>query len=122
MDGGADFEHRIVGMRCARVQRALQNRRFSEIACKPKLIEVSFWLFRKVVETHAPLAYLQRTQSDTFKLVYTLAEMSYYLSVAATRRWIMSSPSSRTTSRRWLNQPKYVHGANARRLAFQMQQ
>ena len=78
IDGGADFEHRIVGDAVVRAFSVpIQNRRFSEIALQaPTLIEVSFWLFRKVVETRAPLAYLQRTQSDTFKLVYTLAEMA----------------------------------------------
>jgi hypothetical protein len=77
IDGGADFEHRIVGDAVVRAFNVpIQNRRFSEIALHaPKLIEVSFWLFRKVLETRAPLAYLQRTQSDTFKLVYSLAEM-----------------------------------------------
>jgi len=77
IDGGADFEHRIVGDAVVRAFGVpLQNRRFSEIALQaPKLIEVSFSLFRKVVETRAPLAYLQRTQSDTFQIVCTLAEM-----------------------------------------------
>ena len=77
IDGGADFEHRIVGDAVVRAFSVpVQNRRFSEIALQaPRLIEVSFGLFRKVVETRAPLAYLQRTQSDKFQLVCTLAEM-----------------------------------------------
>lgn len=77
IDGGADFEHRIVGDAVVRTFAVpIQKRRFSEIAPQaPQLIDASFWLFRKVVETRAPLAYLQRTQNDTFQIAYTLAEM-----------------------------------------------
>jgi hypothetical protein len=77
IDGGADFEHRIVGDIVVRAFNVpVQNRRFSEIAREaPQLIEVSFWLFRKVVETRAPLAYMRRVERDTFPVVYTVSEM-----------------------------------------------
>jgi hypothetical protein len=77
IDGGVDFEHRIVGDAMVRAFSVpIQNRRFSEIEWDaPKLIEVSLWLFRKVVETRAPMAWRQRTGQEATHIVFTDSEV-----------------------------------------------
>jgi len=77
IDGGADFEHKIVGDIVVRAFSVpIQNRRFSAIAeDAPELIALSFELFRKVVDTRAPLAYLQRSGNDIYHIAYSEAEM-----------------------------------------------
>jgi hypothetical protein len=77
IDGGADFEHRIVGDVMVRAFSVpIQNRRFSEIAQEaPELIEVSFMLFRKPLETRAPVAWRQRTGHDAIHTAFTESEI-----------------------------------------------
>jgi hypothetical protein len=76
IDGGTDFEHRIVGdaqVRALRVQ--VQNRRFSEIAAEaPKLVSVSKPLFLKVVQTRAPVCWRARTGYDAVDVVFKEVE------------------------------------------------
>jgi len=77
LDGGADFEHRIVGDMIVRAFSVpIQNRRFSEIAVDaPLLIEGSLALFRRVVRDQAPLAWQQRVHNNTVHIVTTYTEM-----------------------------------------------
>jgi len=77
IDGGADFEHRIVGDVIVRAFSVpIQNRRFSEIARDaPELIEVSLQLFRKPVETRAPVAWRQKTGQEASHTVFTESEI-----------------------------------------------
>jgi hypothetical protein len=77
IDGGADFEHRIVGdVVVTTFCVPVQNRRFSAIAKDaPELIETSFALFRKVVETRAPLAFRQQLGNVTYQVAFAEAEM-----------------------------------------------
>jgi len=76
IDGGADFENRIAGDIAVRAFSVpLQNRRFSAVAKDaPALIEMSFKLFRTVVETRAPLAFLQQAEHDTHQVALNEAE------------------------------------------------
>jgi hypothetical protein len=76
IDGGADFEHRIVGDAQVRAFRVrMQNRRFSEIAAEaPELVSVSKSLFLKVVQTRAPLCWRARTGYDTVDVVFKEVE------------------------------------------------
>jgi hypothetical protein len=64
IDGGADFEHRIVGDHCVKALRIpAQNRRFKEIELvAPKLIAISRPFFERVVQTRLPV--VSRTRSD----------------------------------------------------------
>ncbi len=77
LDGGADFEHRIVGDTIVRsFSIPIQHRRFSEIAlAAPLLIEGSLFLFRKVVHGGAPIAWQQRVFYDKVGIVTTYTEM-----------------------------------------------
>jgi hypothetical protein len=75
IDDGADFEHRVVGdhMVCA-FSVPIQNRRFSDIAVDaPGLIEISFQVFRKVLETRAPVAVRLETDHGGAEMVYARA-------------------------------------------------
>lgn len=76
IDGGADFEHRIVGDAQVRAFRVrIQNRRFSEIAAEaPTLVSVSTSLFLKVVQTRAPLCWRARTGYDAVDVVFKEVE------------------------------------------------
>lgn len=76
IDGGADFEHRIVGDGHVQAFRvSLQNRRFSEIACEaPELISISQPNFLKVVQTRAPLAFRGNTGRDAVNVLFTNVE------------------------------------------------
>lgn len=76
IDGGADFEHRIVGDAQVRAYRVrLQNRRFSEIAVEaPELVSLCKPLFLKVVETRAPLCWRARTGYDAVNVVFKEVE------------------------------------------------
>lgn len=77
IDGGEDFEHRIVGD--AMVQAfsvSIQNRRFSDIAKEaPELIERSLRMFRKVVSTGAPICWHLQTGFDGAHMVFTESEV-----------------------------------------------
>jgi hypothetical protein len=76
IDDGADFLHRIVGhaMVCA-FSVPIQNRRFSEIAVDaPKLIQNSFLIFRRVLETRAPVTLCQYAGHDIRQMVYMRGE------------------------------------------------
>lgn len=77
IDGGADFEHRIVGDVMVRAFTVpIQNRRFSDIATEaPELIELSFRLFRKAVEQRAPVAWRQRTGREATHTIFTDSEI-----------------------------------------------
>lgn len=77
IDGGADFEHRVVGDVVVRgFDVPIQNRRFSDIAAEaPKMIETALGLFRQAVESRAPLAWRQITGRDTAHIVFNEAEM-----------------------------------------------
>lgn len=77
IDGGADFEHRIVGDVVVRAfDVALQRRRFSEIAVEaPDLIERSSVAFRAVVDSRCPHAWRITTGRDSSHVVFTEAEM-----------------------------------------------
>lgn len=76
IDGGADFEHRFVGEIMVRgFAVPVQNRRFSEIAFEvPDMIEASYTLFRKVLETGAPAAIRWLAGHDEQAVVFTQAE------------------------------------------------
>lgn len=76
---GADFEHRIVGDVIVRAFAVpIQNRRFSEIARDaPVLIGNSFRLFRKVLETRAPVAARRQTGLSREEVAFMYAEMIY---------------------------------------------
>jgi hypothetical protein len=76
IDGGADFEHRIVGDAQVRAFRVrVQNRRFSEIAAEaPELVSVSRPLFLKVVQTRAPLCWRARTGYDAVDVIFKEVE------------------------------------------------
>jgi len=77
LDGGADFEHRIVGdaMVCA-FSVPIQNRRFSDIAVDaPVLIEGSLALFRKALACREPLAWQQRVLDDSVFINTPYSEM-----------------------------------------------
>lgn len=76
IDDGADFLHRIVGhaMVCA-FSVPIQNRRFSEIAVDaPELIHNSFLIFRKVLETRAPVAVCHQAGHDIRQMAYMSGE------------------------------------------------
>ncbi len=77
LDGGGDFEHRIVGDMMVRAFSVpIQNRRFSEIAVDaPVLIEGSLALFRRVVRDQTPIAWQQCVPNDTVHIVTTYTEM-----------------------------------------------
>ena len=77
LDGGADFEHRIVGDMMVRAfSVVIQNRRFSEIAVDaPTLIEGSLTLFRKVLSERTAIAWQQRVLRDSIHIVTTYTEM-----------------------------------------------
>lgn len=77
LDGGADFEHRIVGDTMVRAFSVpIQNRRFSEIALDaPVLIEGSMILFGKVVSTGLPVAWQQRVLLDNLRIIASQTEM-----------------------------------------------
>lgn len=77
IDGGADFEHRIVGDVIVRAFTVpIQNRRFSDIAVEaPELIELSFRLFRQAVELRAPVAWRQRTGREATHTIFTDSEI-----------------------------------------------
>lgn len=77
LEGGADFEHRIVGDMIVRTFSVpVQNRRFSEIALDaPVLIEGSLALFRRVLSGRAPIAWQQRVLDDSIHIVTTYTEL-----------------------------------------------
>jgi len=76
IDGGADFEHRFVGDVMVRAFSVpIQNRRFSEIGVDaPSLIRNSFLIFRRVLQTRAPVFALQRIGHDVREVVYMYGE------------------------------------------------
>lgn len=77
IDGGADFQHRIVGDIVVRAFRVvMQNRRFSEIAQDaPSMVQRCLPLFQKVVETGAPLAWANFTGHDAAHVNYSYSEV-----------------------------------------------
>jgi hypothetical protein len=77
LDGGSDFEHRIVGDTMVRAFSVpIQNRRFSEIAVDaPLLIEDSMILFAKVVHDRLPIAWQQFVLYDKIRITSTCTEM-----------------------------------------------
>ena len=77
IDGGADFEHRIVGDVMVRAFSVpIQNRRFSDIAKEaPELIELAARLFRKAVELRRPVAWRQRTGRESTHTIFTDSEI-----------------------------------------------
>ena len=76
IDGGADFEHRIVGDAMVQAFNVpLQNRRFTDIAKDaPEWIEHCLPLFRKVVDTGKPVAWYVRRGSEADFAVFSEAE------------------------------------------------
>jgi hypothetical protein len=76
IDGGTDFEHRIVGDAQVRAFRVpLQNRRFSELADEaPELISISKLLYLKVVQTRAPVCWRARTGYDSLNVAFKEVE------------------------------------------------
>ena len=77
IDGGKDFEHRIVGDVMVRAFNVpIQNRRFSEIARDaPLLIEQASIPFRRVVDTTAPVAWRQHAGHEDTNIVFTRSEI-----------------------------------------------
>lgn len=77
IDGGADFEHRIVGdVLVQAFSVPIQHRTFSDIAYDaPEQMETSFQLFRQVVEDGRPLAWHQHSGLDTTHVVFTDSEI-----------------------------------------------
>jgi hypothetical protein len=77
IDGGADFEHRIVGdVMVQAFNLPIQNRRFSAIAeDAPAFIASCFELFRKVVDTGVPLAWLSRSDPESRAIMFTQREI-----------------------------------------------
>ena len=76
LDGGADFQHRIVGDVVVRAFTVpIQNRKFSEIAeDAPILIERCIPLFRHVVQTGIPAAWTTQTGHDATYVAYQASE------------------------------------------------
>lgn len=77
IDGGADFEHRIVGDVVVRAFRVpLQNRRFSEIEKDaPELISASRPMFQETVTLRAPQAWRGLNGNDIPDATFALAEL-----------------------------------------------
>jgi hypothetical protein len=77
IDGGADFEHRIVGdVMVQAFNVRLQHRRFSELAHdSPEFIERCFTIFRMVVTSGEPLAWRAVEDGATAPLVFEQAEV-----------------------------------------------
>lgn len=77
IEGGADFEHRIVGdVMVQAFNVPLQHRRFSDIAPEaPEFIERCFGIFRLVVRSGAPLAWRAVENEETAPLVFRQAEV-----------------------------------------------
>lgn len=76
IDGGADYEFRIVGDAQAQAYNVkLHKRRVSEIAAEaPRLAETKRMLFSKVVNTGAPFAMRTRAGYDVTEVNFSEAE------------------------------------------------
>ncbi|HUO97863.1 MAG TPA: PAS domain-containing protein [Rhizomicrobium sp.] len=77
IDGGRDFEHRIIGDAMVRSFFVpVQSRRFSDIARDaPELIAFCLPLFRQAVTTGAPVAWRHRVGRDVAKYASIVAEV-----------------------------------------------
>jgi hypothetical protein len=77
IDGGADFEHRIVGDIMVQAYRVnIQNRRFSDIANDaPQFVAGCLPFFRRVAEHGEPVAWRTHTGHHTTDIVFTHSEV-----------------------------------------------
>jgi hypothetical protein len=78
LDGGTDFENRIVGDVMVRAfNMPLQNRRLSEISKEaPEFGRVCWAPFRRVLETREPTAWRSHTGNDNTWVVISDAEVA----------------------------------------------
>ncbi len=76
IDGGRDFEHRVVGDAQVRAFRVpVQNRRLSEIAHDaPGIIAASLPMYQKVAQSRAPLAWRGRMGYDAVDVAFKEVE------------------------------------------------